>query len=214
MIRFGSGFGSIVIFFTLIQLPIRSDSACRSGCSLALGSYYVSPDLNLTYIGSLFGVGYKDLLPYNPNIPNEQFIEVGQRVNVSFPCDCINARFLGRIFSYVTVTADTYDKIAGRTYANLTTAQWVAQGNNYLPTRIPDRATINVTVNCSCGDPEVSVDYGLFETYPLREGESLESVAAGFGLQGKERLLQRYNAGVNFSAGSGVVFVPVKGESF
>jgi chitin elicitor receptor kinase 1 len=67
-----------------------------------------------------------------------------------------------------------------------------------------------VTINCSCGDEEVSDDYGLFTTYPLRSGESLESVAAGFGLSGKERVLQRYNPAVNFSAGSGIVFVPTE----
>lgn len=213
-LELGSGPVIILIFFHfLLTLPIGSESACRSGCPLALGSYYVSPNLNLTltYIGSLFEVAYKDLLPYNPNIPNAQFIDVGQRVNVSFPCDCLNGEFLGRTFRYKTLPADTYERVARWPYANLTTAQTVAQGNSYPPTRIPDRAAINVTVKCSCGDPTVSMDYGLFQTYPLRAGESLESVAAGFGLQGKEELLQRYNPGVNFSARSGIVFVPAKG---
>lgn len=72
---------------------------------------------------------------------------------------------------------------------------------------------INVTVNCSCGDAGVSEEYGLFDTYPLRDGESLQSVATRFGLAGKEELLQRFNPGVNFSTGKGIVFVPVKDPS-
>ncbi|MFS7967144.1 putative non-specific serine/threonine protein kinase [Helianthus anomalus] len=37
-----------------------------------------------------------------------------------------------------------------------------------------DDATINVMVNCSCGNSSVSKDYGLFLTYPLRVGETLD----------------------------------------
>lgn len=50
---------------------------------------------------------------------------------------------------------------------------------------------LNVTVNCSCGDKTVSPDYGLFVTYPLRIGESLESVAAANNLS--VDLVRRYN---------------------
>ena len=69
---------------------------------------------------------------------------------------------------------------------------------------------MNVTVNCSCGDPNVSKDYGLFETYPIRPGENLSSIAAEFGIG--ESLIQSYNPGVNFSSGKGIVFIPTKGE--
>ena len=50
--------------------------------------------------------------------------------------------------------------------------------NNYGANRIPDTATLNVTVNCSCGDKDISKEYGLFSTYPLRPGESLGSVSS------------------------------------
>lgn len=50
----------------------------------------------------------------------------------------------------------------------------------------------------------------MFETYPLRAGENLSSVAAEFNLSAEQSLLQRYNPGVNFSKGQGTVFIPAK----
>lgn len=81
--------------------------------------------------------------------------------------------------------------------------------NVYDTTRIPDDAPINVTVNCSCGDKRVSKDYGLFVTYPLRPGENLSSLAAESGVAAD--LLERYNLGSDFNAGTGLVYVPAKG---
>ncbi|KAJ7964817.1 putative Receptor protein kinase [Quillaja saponaria] len=51
-------------------------------------------------------------------------------------------------------------------------------------------------------------DYGLFITYPLLEEDSLQSIANQTDLDAT--LLERYNPGVNFSRGSGLVFIPVK----
>ncbi|CAN1124214.1 Chitin elicitor receptor kinase 1, partial [Linum perenne] len=75
---------------------------------------------------------------------------------------------------------------------------------------------VNVTVNCSCGNGDVSKDYGLFLTYPLREDDNLSSVAAaaavgsgGGGIVPAE-VIRRYNVGVNFSQGSGLVYIPVQ----
>ncbi|MBA0778947.1 hypothetical protein Gotri_003232 [Gossypium trilobum] len=88
---------------------------------------------------------------------------------------------------------------------------WVRRVNIYDPTRIPDGEVINVTVNCSCGDRRVSRDYGLFATYPIRPGEDLEVIAAEVNVAAE--LIRRYNPAVNFSAGTGLVFVPAKGIS-
>nr|XP_027087563.1 chitin elicitor receptor kinase 1-like [Coffea arabica]XP_027089541.1 chitin elicitor receptor kinase 1-like [Coffea arabica] len=108
-----------------------------------------------------------------------------------------------------TAGGDTYEKIARIAFANLTNGNWIQVVNIYDPTRLPNSVFINVTVNCSCGDSRVSEDYGLFETYPLRPGENLSSVANASGAPAE--LLQRFNPGSNFSAGSGIVFVPAKG---
>ncbi|MCI15273.1 receptor-like protein kinase, partial [Trifolium medium] len=56
---------------------------------------------------------------------------------------------------------------------------------------------------------EVSKDYGLFITYPLRREDTLESIANDTELDAE--LLQSYNPGVNFSQGTGLVFIPGKG---
>jgi len=116
---------------------------------------------------------------------------------------------LGHTFSYITQFGDTYDKVAQKVFANLTTEDWVHRVNTYAPTQIPVYVPINVTVNCSCGDRKVSKDYGLFMTYPLRPGDNLSTVAAESGLPAV--LLEMYNPGSNFSAGTGLVYLPAKG---
>ncbi|URD80267.1 STYKc [Musa troglodytarum] len=192
----------------------RSESSCQSGCNLALGSYYVTPNDNLSYIANLFNAGVaSNLLPYNPNITNVNIITTGTRVNVFFTCDCLNGDFLGHNFSYVVVGGDTYTSIAETVYKNLTTVDMLSTFNSYPATNVPVGATIGVVVNCSCGDSSVSKDYGLFLTYPLQPGENLSSVAASNGFATQEDLLQRYNPEANFSSGTGIVFIPARGLS-
>lgn len=79
--------------------------------------------------------------------------------------------------------------------------------NSYPPNNIPNGATLNVTVNCSCGDSDVSREYGLFLTYALRPGQTVNSVASELNFT-HPGLLQKYNPEVNFSSGSGIVFLP------
>ncbi|WOL16175.1 hypothetical protein Cni_G24957 [Canna indica] len=210
MVR-SSAFPFLLILASL--LLSRSESTCGSGCDLALGSYFSSPNQNLTYISSLFGLQFSDLGPYNPNIRNLNSFEAGSRVHVFFTCDCINGDFLGHNFSYRVLAGNTYDKIAKEVYANLTTTALLTQFNSFPVTNVPAGATISVIVNCSCGDSSVSKDYGLFETYPLRPEDNLSSVAQAYGFTSQqESLLQEYNRGVNFSAGTGIVFIPAKGS--
>ncbi|XP_077224823.1 chitin elicitor receptor kinase 1 [Tasmannia lanceolata] len=194
-----------VIFLCVWVIGVQAQ--CRGGCDLALGSCYVSPNWNLTYISNLFdNRPISEIVLYN-NISNQDSILAGTRVNVPFSCDCINENFFGHTFSYVVQSGDTYDQIASSVYANLTTTALLRAMNSYDETRIPDNATINVTVNCSCGDTSISKDYGLFVTYPLQPGENLSSVAADVGFRDLS-LLRRYNPNSNFS--SGEVFVPTK----
>ncbi|OAY24600.1 lysM domain receptor-like kinase 3 isoform X2 [Manihot esculenta] len=186
-----------------LSLKLKAEANCKTGCDLALASYNVWAGVNLTYISNLFSKSITEILPYNPHVPNQDSILTDTRINVPFSCDCLNGDFLGHTFTYNTQPGDTYNKIATIAFANLTTEDWVHRVNIYDPTRIPDHASINVTVNCSCGDKRVSKNYGLFTTYPLRPGENLS-----FGLPAD--LLQRYNPGMNFSAGTGIIYVPAK----
>ncbi|KAG0455095.1 hypothetical protein HPP92_024387 [Vanilla planifolia] len=202
---------SCSLLFLLFACSIHlTETSCREGCDLALGSYYVTSHAsNLTYVASFFNLKPADVLPYN-NLSSQDSIITGTRLNIGFPCDCIAGEYLGRTFSYTTQVGDTYDIIASDDYVNLTTKEWLAAVNSYEPNRIPNGAQINVTINCSCGDATVSRDYGLFETYPLRPGETLDSVANDFNLSSQKNLLQQYNQGKDFSAGSGIVYVPTR----
>ncbi|KAJ0974611.1 hypothetical protein J5N97_016576 [Dioscorea zingiberensis] len=203
----------VVLVFLASFFAIHSESACQAGCSLALLSYFVAPNLNLSYISGLFNQTNADILAYNPSISNENSIQANKRIDISFRCDCINNDFLGHTFSYPVEPKDTYDNVANVVFANLTTTEMLARTNSYPSTRIPDNATLNVTVNCSCGKLSVSNAYGLFLTYPLQSGETLASVASDIGFTSDVSILQNYNPGVNFSAGTGIVFLPVKGIS-
>ncbi|KAB1201543.1 Chitin elicitor receptor kinase 1 [Morella rubra] len=202
---------TLLAFHYLLLLLPKAQAKCRTGCPLAIASYYVWQGSDLPYISNIFSQQIPEILKYNPNITNINYVRFGTRINVPFSCDCLNGDFLGHTFSYVTQSGDTYDSIAQTTFSNLTTEVWVQRVNAYAPTRIPDYVPINVTVNCSCGDRHVSKDYGLFATYPLRPGEDLSSVAAEAGVTAQ--LLEKYNPGSNFSAGSGLVFVPARDEN-
>ncbi|CAN1232590.1 LysM domain receptor-like kinase 3 [Linum perenne] len=193
-------------------------SQCSRGCDLALASYYIWEGSNLTYILQLMKSSilresdFDSLLSYNRQIANKDSVLQDTRINVPFPCECINGQLLGHVFPYSTVSGDTYQLIAGRNYANLTSVDWLQRFNTYPANNIPDTdAVVNVTVNCSCGNSSISSNYGLFVTYPLLPGDSLDSIARSSNVSGE--LLQRYNAGVNFSSGRGLVYVPGRGLS-
>jgi chitin elicitor receptor kinase 1 len=212
----------------LLLLALAASSAAAagdgctagSGCDLALGSYLISRDQNLTYIAELFGISdYKTLAGYNPGTRNLDFIAAGESVNVYFRCDCRSlptapsSTFLSSSLPYKVRSRDTYTNIAGQ-FNNLTTADWLAATNSYPATNIPDTGTVNVTVNCSCGDIKISPDYGLFLTYPLA-GQTLAAVAANYSFNSPSQLelLRKYNPGMD-TATSGLVYIPVKGENF
>ncbi|KAL9995014.1 putative non-specific serine/threonine protein kinase [Helianthus debilis subsp. tardiflorus] len=196
--------GLCVLFFI-----VKIESKCSNGCDLAFASYYVTQGSNLTYISNIFGQSIPMIHKYNPQIPRSDTIESGTRINVPFSCLCLNGDFLGHTFIYHTQAGDTYSKVAKEVFANLTDEYWVQLVNIFDPAQIPDFADVNVTVNCTCGDTHVSKDYGLFATYPLQPGEDLWSLSKDSGVP--MMLLERFNPGSNFSAGSGPVFVPAKG---
>ncbi|KAL6601251.1 hypothetical protein ACP70R_044471 [Stipagrostis hirtigluma subsp. patula] len=192
---------------------------CRVGCPLALAAYYFSGDSNLTFIASLFGIpDYHALLPYNPAITDPDYIITGDRVSVPFRCSCLShpaaaagsSTFLAGSLPHPFAPArgETYGDVAAE-FANLTTAAWLRATNVEPAGGAP---TINVTVNCSCGDERVSKRYGLFVTYPLWDGETLASAAEryGFSSPAQMELLRKYNPGMDGVSGKGIVFIPVK----
>ncbi|KAK7300375.1 hypothetical protein RJT34_11219 [Clitoria ternatea] len=207
-----------ILSFSLVLLATISFSAeskCRESCDLALASYYLWDGSNLTYPSMIMKSKVlskpEDIVPYNNDIKSKDTVQSFTRVNVPFPCDCIGDEFLGHTFQYTLETGDTYTSVSNHSYSNLTTAEWLQRFNIYSPTSIPDSGTLNVTINCSCGNRYVSKDYGLFITYPLRPEDSLQSIANEMNLE--PEILQKYNPGVNFSQGSGLVYIPGKGQN-
>ena len=208
--------GFLVLLLVLFSVfSSIAESACSKGCDLALASYYVWNGSNLTFISQMLqsdlNIIPNTIVSYNKlTVPNQDSVKDDTRVNVPFPCDCIDGEFLGHVFDYSVHSGDTYLTVAQKYYANLTTYQLLQKYNSYDPNNIPDtNAKLNVTVTCSCGDSSVSKDYGLFITYPLRPEDTVESIASATNLS--VALLQSYNPGVNFSQGSGVVYIPGKG---
>lgn len=210
----------VLMRLLLLAAAASAAAAAGGGCDLALGSYLISRNENLTYIASLFGISdYKTLAPYNPGNTNLDFIAAGKSVNVYFRCDSLAlprapfSTYLAASLPYKVASGDTYTSVAGH-FNNLTTSDWLAETNTYPSTNIPDTGTVNVTVNCSCGDPNISPDYGLFLTYPL-DGQTLAAVAANYSFNSQSQLdlLRKYNPGMD-TATSGLVFIPVKGDHF
>lgn len=212
---------SSLLFFLVFSLcSLAVQSKCSRGCDTALASYYVWTGSNLTFIAQTLksslvdpnDLDFKVILSYNKQVTNKDSIAADVRMNIPFPCDCMNGEFLGHVFQYSINTGDSYEKVANIYYANLTNVEWLRKFNSYDPTRIPDTGTLNVTVNCSCGDADLSKSYGLFTTYPLRPEDSLQSIASSTNLS--ESLLRSYNPGANFSRGSGLVYIPATGDYF
>lgn len=189
---------------------MKTVRSCNSGCDLALASYYIEEGTNLTYISNLFNQPTSEILKYNPNIQNPDTIQSHTRLNIPFTCDCLSGLFLGHTFSYKLKEGENYKAVANGYYSNLTTIDFLIRVNSYPATDIPAGTVINVTVNCSCGDRDVSKDYGLFLTYPLRNGDSLPGIAMESGVP--VELVKRYNPASNFRAGE-LVFLPAKDEN-
>ncbi|KAL9347612.1 hypothetical protein Peur_058978 [Populus x canadensis] len=199
----------------LLLLCYSIESKCRKGCDLALASYYVWQDANLTFIAEVMqssilkSSDFDTILRYNPQLPSKDSLSSFIRINIPFPCDCIEGQFLGHFFNFNVRSQNTYTDVADTYYAKLTTIPSLMYFNNYSEFNIPDNGKLNVSVNCSCGDSSVSKDYGLFMTYPLQPNDTLNSIANQTNVT--QELLQRYNVGFNFSRGTGVVYIPTKG---
>ncbi|KAK8507730.1 hypothetical protein V6N12_074296 [Hibiscus sabdariffa] len=207
---------SILLLFISFS-SISVESRCSRGCDLALASYYLWLGANLTFISEVLNsslvpfstLNFDPILIYNRQVPNRDSVQAFTRINVPFPCDCINGDFLGHMFTFSVRPGDTYDKIASEYYSGLTTADWLQRFNSFPATNIPDTGVVNVVVNCSCGDPAISRDYGLFITYPLRPNETLSTVLTQTNLSSDlSGLVQSYNPGANFSSGASLVYIP------
>lgn len=202
-------------FLWLCLLPFYfsdAEAKCTS-CNVSLANYYINPNYNISYISSLFDneTTYETLNYWNSDtVTNPNFLLAGSTIRIPFSCDCLgegNNRYLGHMFHYNAAGGDTYDKIANTIYANLTTASALQNVNSYTATSIPPGATLNVSINCSCGDASINKAYGLFLTYPLNATiDNLAVLTKTYSVSAD--LLQKYNPTVDFTDASGIAFVP------
>ncbi|KAI9095356.1 hypothetical protein K1719_026390 [Acacia pycnantha] len=215
----------LAVFFLILLLETtflinNVESKCLKGCPLALASYYSQ---NST-LGDITQLLRSDLVSDSEVISkynegsilsnnNGIYIQSFTRINIPFPCDCINnGDFLGHVFEYTISEGDTFDSIATKTYSSLTTADSLRRFNSYSdPNHLPFNEKLNVTVNCSCGNRQISEYYDLFITYPLKFEDSLESIVNQTGIDAT--LLQSYNPGVDFSQQGGVLFIPGRDQN-
>ncbi|KAK4369349.1 hypothetical protein RND71_013141 [Anisodus tanguticus] len=207
--------GIILILVYLSSVPLPVESQCKKGCDLALGSFYVWRGITLTDIVKLFPVAtVQEIMDYNnrENIPNQDNVIAERRINIPFRCDCLeNGEFLGHVFPYEVQSSDTYGLVTSN-YSDLTTVDLMKRFNSFPENNIPDTATLNVTVNCYCGDSNVSKDYGLFVTYPIRAEDNLTSVASAANVS--EAIIRRYNpeADAKLDKGEGIIFIPGRAQ--
>lgn len=190
-------------------LWVGAKSQCSDDCD-ALASFYLWNGANLTFISYSFSTTIKNILSYNPQITKPDTIQFQSRVNVPFSCGCINGEFMGHQFDLQVKTSTTYPRIVRFYFSNLTTVEMLQKSNSYDPNNVPVNSIVKVIVNCSCGNSQVSKDYGLFITYPIRPNETLATIANDFKLP--QKLLEDYNPEANFSRGTGLVFIPGKGN--
>nr|CAJ14969.2 LysM receptor-like kinase [Hordeum vulgare subsp. vulgare] len=209
-------------FLLLLLLLVASNTAtaagdgCNMGCDLALGSYYVTPNVNVSYIASLFGFSdYRELAKYNRGFPSLDYVAAGNRLDVPFTCKCLTlpsdraSTYLAASFPHKVDTGETYVSIASK-YSNLTTADWLqaTNTNTYPPNNIPANTILNVIVNCTCGDARISADYGLFRTFPVKDWQVLASISEFSPDQ--KALLTIYNPAIHSGTGSGIAYIPAK----
>ncbi|XP_060190260.1 lysM domain receptor-like kinase 3 [Lycium barbarum] len=203
---------SFLVLVYLSSVPLPVESQCKKGCDLALGSFFVWRGSDLTLISQMFSTSRPELIAYNNrnNIPNQDSVIAGTRINIPFRCDCLDGEVLGHSFPYKVKPRDTYDLIA-RNYSSVTTVDLLKRFNSYPENTIPQNVNLNVVVNCFCGNSDVSKDYGLFVTYPLRAGENLTYVASTANVSAN--IIRRYNPEANFSSGKGIIFIPGKDKN-
>ncbi len=105
---------------------------------------------------------------------------------------------------------DNLTSIASGIYEGFTQYDWIAAASGVSnPNYIQVGQSLQIPVNCTCGDRSVSTKYGFFATYVVQNGDTETSVASRFNIN--ESLLQQYNPSVLLSVPTSILFVPAKG---
>ncbi len=109
-------------------------------------------------------------------------------------------------------SGDNLTYIASGIYEGFTQLDWITAASSLSnPNDILIGQSLQIPVNCTCGNLSVSTKYGFFATYVVKNGDTGSSIASTFNIT--ESLLQQYNPGVNNLSlpTSPILFVPAKG---
>ena len=106
---------------------------------------------------------------------------------------------------------DSVESIVYQVYQNLTTVDEVKSTSHliYPGDTIFQNQILNIPVKCFCGDPSVSLAYGLFATYVVQPTDKLSSLATKFNVSADD--ISRYNSGANFLVSYSTIFIPTRG---
>ena len=88
-----------LLFFLLLEyVCCNAESKCVKGCDVALASYYVSPGYllfeNITRLMESIVLSNSDVIIYNKDKIFNENVLAFSRLNIPFPCGCIDGEFL------------------------------------------------------------------------------------------------------------------------
>ncbi|XP_024375989.1 chitin elicitor receptor kinase 1-like [Physcomitrium patens] len=178
--------------------PRRCGAVClpETGCDTACAFYIIQYTETMDSIGHKFRTSETQILAVNPSIVETNYIVTGNPLYVPFRCDCVNDQMLHK-FPYQVTDDGSVVNITSNAFQNLTQPDWVASWNTLADKNTVKAGTyLDIPVNCSCGNPSVSSDYGLFLTYPVvtGTGSNLSGIASDFNTS--VDLVKRFNPGI------------------
>ncbi|KAG0581639.1 hypothetical protein KC19_4G267900 [Ceratodon purpureus] len=208
----------VLLQCTIVNLVLdMADAVCvpQSGCEAAYAYYRAQANETLDSVGAKFQITSDEILAANPAISTHSTIVVDQPLYIPFKCECMQDQLL-HMFQYQVQRADSIERIANTVFEDLTQTSWIGTWN-----KLPDinfilsGDTFKIPVKCFCGDPNVSLSYGLFLTYVVVAGAGANLSRLALEFNTSEGLLMGYNPSVNWN-GSTVdqyAFIPVKDKS-
>lgn len=182
----------------------------QSGCDVAYAYYKAQANETLGSIGAKFQLTAKEILAVNPAIAANEDLLADQPLYIPFRCECLQ-NDLYQTFNYQVQRTDDIESISSTVYEDLTQKNWVVSWNAIAePNFILTDSVLKIPVRCFCGDPLVSLSYGLFATYVVVAGDNPSTVASNFNTT--EAVVMRYNPSVNWNSSSSTAqyaFIPV-----
>ncbi|KAI5080807.1 hypothetical protein GOP47_0003990 [Adiantum capillus-veneris] len=203
-----------VLLVAEVPNMVYGQPVCGVDRCQAWALFVVPPNDTLYLIANRFSLDNFTVLQNLNDISDPDNILPGQLLRIPFSCNCVGSgTTLFHAFSYSVVSGDQDDTVAMMKFSNLTTAGAIDSTNGGAESILPGMV-LQVPINCSCGDPTVSEDYGMFGTYSAQPNDSLSSLSRQFNIS--EELLRKYNPAVSFDPLQpfiSILFIPMKNSS-